>query len=124
MFINNDQVLKKLNDNWDLLAPHFLDFNYTIPSEKHVETARLIKEHYFGTKPINRQNAKPLIQLAGDRLFVTDSVKAAQMQAKVNQSPVWYYYYTYKGKQSLTNALSGTTENYGMLSSFKIQCYP
>ncbi|KAL6428893.1 hypothetical protein ACFW04_008014 [Cataglyphis niger] len=113
-FIADDKNLKQLNDNWDLLSPHFLDFNYTIPKEKQVETGRLIKKHYFGTKPIDRTTTRQLVQMASDRFFVVDSEKAARMQAKVNQNPVWYYYFTYRGKQSLSDSLSGTTENYGV----------
>lgn len=44
---------------------------------------------------------------------MVDSEKAARMQAKVNQNPVWYYHFTYRGKQSLSDSMSGTTENYG-----------
>jgi len=102
-----------LNDNWDILGPDFLNFNYTIPKEKHVEIARLIKKHYFGTKPIDRQSMKELIQMASDRFFVVDGEKAARMQAKVNQNPVWFYYFSYRGAQSLSDFLSGTTVNYG-----------
>ncbi|XP_011171836.1 uncharacterized protein LOC105204452 [Solenopsis invicta] len=113
-FIAGDENLKRLNDNWDLLGLHLLDFNYTIPKEKHVEIARIIKKHYFGSKPIDRQSTKELVQMASDRLFVVDSEKAARMQAKVNQNPVWYYYFSYRGAQSLSDGLSGTTENYGV----------
>ncbi|XP_071576019.1 venom carboxylesterase-6-like [Temnothorax nylanderi] len=113
-FIAVDQNLKELNDNWDILGPHFLDFNYTIPKEKHIEIARLIKTHYFGTKPIDRQSTKELIQMSSDRFFVVDSEKAARMQAGVNQNPVWYYYFSYRGAQSLSDSFSGTTENYGV----------
>jgi hypothetical protein len=53
--------------------------------------------------------------MAGDRFFVVDSEKAARMQAKINQNPVWYYYYSYKGAENLSTALSGyvTNEKYG-----------
>ncbi|XP_076755888.1 juvenile hormone esterase [Xylocopa sonorina] len=113
-FIAKPEALKKLEDNWDLLAPHFLDYNYTLPKEKHVEVARLIKNHYFGSKKIDQTTMKPLIQVASDRFFIADSEKAARLQAKVNQQPVWYYYYTYRGAQSLSDVMSGTTVNYGV----------
>ncbi|XP_076287810.1 carboxylic ester hydrolase-like [Lasioglossum baleicum] len=113
-FIAIPEALKALDDNWDLLAPHFLDYNYTLPKEKHVEVARLIKQHYFGTKKIDETTTKPLVQMAGDRFFVVDSEKAARMQAKVNKEPVWYYYYTYRGATSLSDAMSGTRNNYGV----------
>ncbi|KYQ46763.1 Venom carboxylesterase-6 [Trachymyrmex zeteki] len=113
-FISDDQKLKQLNDNWDILGPNFLDFNYTIPKEKHVEVAHLIKKHYFGTKSIDPQSVKELIQMASDRFFVVDGEKAARMQAKVNQNPVWFHYFSYRGEQSLSDSFSGTTINYGV----------
>ncbi|KYM89950.1 Venom carboxylesterase-6 [Atta colombica] len=113
-FISDDESLKQLNDNWDILGPNFLDFNYTIPKEKHVEIARLIKEHYFGTKSIDQQSVKELIQMTSDRFFVVDGEKAARMQAKVNQNPVWFHYFNYRGEQSLSDVFSGTTVNYGV----------
>ncbi|KAL6255043.1 hypothetical protein P5V15_013376 [Pogonomyrmex californicus] len=113
-FVADEQNLKYLNDNWDTLGPEFLDFNYTIPREKHIEIARLIKKHYFDAKSIDQSSTKELIQMAGDRFFVVDGEKAARMQAKVNKNPVWFYYFSYRGAQSLSNAMSGTTENYGV----------
>jgi len=51
--------------------------------------------------------------MASDRFFYVDSEKAALMQAKVNQNPVWYSYFSYRGNQSLSEYMSGTTNNYG-----------
>ncbi|EFN71638.1 Esterase FE4 [Camponotus floridanus] len=113
-FIADNENLKQLNDNWDLLGPHFLDFNYTIPKEKQDETGRLIKKHYFDKKPINQTTTKQLIQMASDRFFMVDSEKAARMQAKVNWNPVWYYYFSYRGNHSLSDFISGTTNDYGV----------
>ncbi|XP_076627824.1 juvenile hormone esterase [Colletes latitarsis] len=113
-FIAIPEALKTLEDNWDLLAPHFLDYNYTLPKEEHVEVARLIKNHYFGSKKIDETTTKSLVEMASDRFFVADSVKAARMQASVNKQPVWYYYYTYRGAQSLSDVMSKTTNNYGV----------
>ncbi|XP_046828969.1 venom carboxylesterase-6-like [Vespa crabro] len=113
-FIADDRHLKELDENWNSIAPYFLDFNYTIPKEKHVETATLIRNHYFGSKHINKTTIKSLIQMAGDRLFVFDSIKAARIQAKVNKQPVWYYYFTYRGAHSLSEAMSGSKENFGV----------
>lgn len=113
-FIANSRLLKDLDENWNTIAPHFLDFNYTIPREKHVEVAKLIRNHYFGSKQIDRMTIKPIIQVASDRFFVADSEKAARMQAKANQQPVWYYYFSYRGAHSLSEIMSGSSENFGV----------
>ncbi|XP_053988697.1 carboxylic ester hydrolase-like isoform X2 [Hylaeus volcanicus] len=113
-FVAIPEALKTLEDNWDVLAPDFLDYNYTLPKEKHVEVARLIKKQYFGTKKIDETTTKPLIKVAGDRFFVVDSEKAARMQASVNKQPVWYYYFSYRGAHSLSEYESKSTTNYGV----------
>ncbi|XP_058800337.1 carboxylic ester hydrolase-like [Phymastichus coffea] len=106
--------MKYLDDNWDLVATHLLDYNYTLPKNKHKEVAKKIRKHYFGSKPIDRLNLKSLTLLTGDRLFVVDAEKAARMQAKANESPVWFYYYSYRAAQSLSDTMSGTKENIGV----------
>ncbi|XP_078045163.1 juvenile hormone esterase [Augochlora pura] len=113
-FIAIPEALKTLDENWDLLAPYFLDYNYTLPKDQHTKVARLIKQHYLGTKKIDETTTKLLVQMAGDRFFVVDSEKAARMQAKVNKQPVWYYYYSYRGATSLSDFMSGTRNNYGV----------
>lgn len=37
------------------------------------------------------------------------------MQAEVNRQPVWYYYYIYRGTYSVSDAMSRTTNDYGIL---------
>ncbi|GAB1859691.1 Carboxylic ester hydrolase [Camponotus japonicus] len=113
-FIADNKALKQLNDNWDVLGPRLLYFYYTIPEKDHVEIARLIKQHYFDTKPIDQTTTKQLIQMTSDRFFFVNSKEAALMQAKVNQNPVWYSYFSYRGNHSLSEYLSGTTKNYGV----------
>ena len=112
-FITNKQHLKHLDDNWDLVASYLLDYNYTLPKDEHRKIADQIKKHYLGLKSIDRLSTKPLTLMVGDRLFVVDAEKAAKMQAKSNESPVWFYYYSYRAAQSLSDVMSGTKENFG-----------
>lgn len=119
-FIADDKYLKELNENWNTIAPYFLDFYYTIPKKKQVKTAELIRKHYFGSKQINKTTVEFLIQMAGDRFFTVDSIKAAKVQAKVNQQPVWYYYYTYRGAHSLSECFTKSNENFGKKNENRI----
>lgn len=113
-FMMKDESLKQLEDNWDLLAPSIFFYNYTIPTSQQLAVSKLIKQHYFGNKPIDKNTLKPLINLASDRFFIVDSEKAARLQAKVNKQPVWYYYFSYRGAQSLSEYMSGSKENFGV----------
>ena len=112
-FVADKVQLKELDSNWEAIAPFLLDYNYTIPLSKHAQVSKLIRKHYLGSKSINVQNVAPLIQMVGDRLFIVDGVKAAKLTAKVNKSPVWYYYFTYRGANSASDAMSRTTQNFG-----------
>lgn len=122
-FAVNDALLKELNNNWLSIAPHLLDYNYTIPLQKQDKVSKYIKEHYLGLKPIDRSTNKELIQLIGDRLFVADGAKAAKLMAKHMKSPVHFYYFTYRGAHSLSELLSHTSENLGTVQEFIAQRY-
>ncbi|XP_066589450.1 venom carboxylesterase-6-like [Prorops nasuta] len=113
-FVDNTEILQHLDINWNLIAPHLLDYNYTLPQDQHVNVAQMIRKQYLDSKPINTETAHPLVKLIGDRLFVYDSEKAARLQAKVNKSPVWYYYFSYRGASSLSDYMSGTNKNFGV----------
>lgn len=102
-----------MNDNWDLVAPYVLDYNYTLPKDKQREISNKIRQHYLGKKVIDKSSRDSVVQMIGDRLFVFDGEKAARLMAKANKNKVQFYYYSYRAAQSLSEALSGTKENYG-----------
>ncbi|XP_043273322.1 uncharacterized protein [Venturia canescens] len=113
-FVADKVLLKELDHNWELIAPFLLDYNYTIPLSKQAEVSRIIRQHYLGSKSIDTTTTAPLIQMVGDRIFIVDGVKAAKLTAKINKSPVWYYYFTYRGANSASDAMSHTTQNFGV----------
>lgn len=51
--------------------------------------------------------------MIGDRLFVVDIVKSAKIHAQLYKSPVYLYQFGYRGKHSLSELFSHSTENYG-----------
>lgn len=112
-FVADKVLLKELDHNFELIAPFLLDYNYTIPLSKQAEVSRLVRKHYLGSKSIDSTTTAPVIQMVGDRIFVVDGVKAAKLTAKINKSPVWYYYFTYRGANSASDAMSRTTQNFG-----------
>ncbi|XP_076233136.1 venom carboxylesterase-6 [Calliopsis andreniformis] len=113
-FVANDTRLKQLNDEWDEIVPYLLDFNDTIPLSKHTQVSQKIRKYYLGDKKVNDQTVKPVIEMIGDRMLAVNYEKAVRLQAHVNKSPVWTYYYTYRSQHSLSEALSGSTKNFGV----------
>ncbi|XP_053988368.1 carboxylic ester hydrolase-like [Hylaeus volcanicus] len=113
-FVDNRKLLKELNDDWDKIAPSLLDFNDTVSLSQQKNVSEMARKHYLGSKSINSVTDKHVVQMIGDRLFKVDFEKAVRLQAKINRSPVWTYYYTYRAKYSQSDALSGSTKDFGV----------
>ncbi|XP_076754889.1 carboxylic ester hydrolase-like [Xylocopa sonorina] len=97
-FVGNDTLLKELNDNWNDIAPHLLSYNDTIPLNQHEQVSEKIRRYYFESKEIDRNMVMVLIHMMRDRSYAVGAQKAVKLQAKVNKSPVWSYYYTYESR--------------------------
>lgn len=112
-FCADDILLKELDARWDTLAPHIFDYNYTIPLSQHVEVGRKIREYYIGDKPLDKHSAMEIVHAVGDRLYVMGGMSAVKLMSKANRSPVRYYYFTYKGADSLGYAMTRTNMDFG-----------
>lgn len=107
-------MLKQLNDYWDDIAPYLLDFYDTVPIDQQKQVAERIRSYYLGSRAINKNTIWEIIRMMGDRLFDVDFEKAVRLQANINKSPVWTYYYSYRATHSVSEILSeGSTENFG-----------
>ncbi|XP_069694913.1 venom carboxylesterase-6-like [Periplaneta americana] len=113
-WITNPATTKVLEDKYAEFFPHILDYNYTVPQNKKSEVLQQIIQHYFHGKPPSSETKKEMIQVATDRLFVADLVRAAKLQAAVNSAPVYFYHFGYRGKSSLSDSMSGTSVDLGV----------
>ncbi|KAK5638641.1 hypothetical protein RI129_012936 [Pyrocoelia pectoralis] len=99
-----DHYLPDLERRWEELASSVLGYNYTLPLELHPSTASKVKDYYLKGHPISPGTYSQLIQMVGDRHFVVSAEKSARLQAKVNKSPVYFYYFSYMGEKVVTYA--------------------
>lgn len=53
--------------------------------------------------------------MMSDRLFTYDMLTAVHLQAAATTSPVYYYYFSYRGAHSKSEVLAFNEENYGMI---------
>lgn len=113
-FVHNVELLKELDNKWNEIVPHLLDYNYTVPEYKLNEVSTNIRRYYLGDQPVTIEFYKPIIEMISDRLFIVDAEKAAKLQASVMTSPVYFYRFAYKGKCSLSNKLCKCNENLGV----------
>lgn len=115
-FAVKESLITHLNRNWNELAPHILDYNYTIAKEAKNLISTEIKKYYMGGRPITRKTFNELVQMIGDRHFVVDAEKAAKLQAAVTKSPVYFYYFNYHAEEqgTLGSLLTLSDNKYGI----------
>lgn len=112
--IDREELLKKLNDNWSDIVPHLLDYNYTIPDKNLNKVSNKIREFYFGQEDVSLKTRDKVVKMVGDRYFVVDTVRASKLQAAVTKSPVYYYYFGYQGKYSISVFISKFNSTLGV----------
>jgi len=62
-FIANDAELKKLDEEFDDLVPHLLDYYHTVNETDRLAVTRKIRKEYFGDKKVSKDTTKELIKV-------------------------------------------------------------
>lgn len=109
-FVDNEEQLQHLQDNWQAIAPSLLFYD----GRKSGNIADRAKQLYFGQEEISKETAMKLVQMLGDRLFVAPAVEAAVLQARRNKQPVYLYQHRYPGVNSFSQIQSGTKKTFGV----------
>ncbi|ODN06566.1 Venom carboxylesterase-6 [Orchesella cincta] len=99
--IRNKRLITEIEDNWYETAPKLLGYG---DNDKKELTSQ-ITEYYFGPNPALDFNwaFQNFTNLFSDRLYNTATHIAIQEHSK--SSPVYAYYYNYRGKFSFSNLL-------------------
>jgi len=102
IFISFGDAANELNNNWNEILPHLLDYNYTISNEsQRTKIAQDIKEFYFGDKIVSNETRKIFSKMYADRMMGYAMSNAAQNIASKNTAPVYYHEFGYSGNYSV-----------------------
>lgn len=107
-------MLNELEAHWEQLASNIFEYNDTLPLNLRADVAAKIKEHYLGGKPVSQETYPQLVQALGDRLFVVDVGRMAQIHALKTGQPTYVYRYSFRGEFSLSNLMARNENNYGV----------
>nr|XP_021199848.2 LOW QUALITY PROTEIN: venom carboxylesterase-6 [Helicoverpa armigera] len=107
-------LLSDLEAQWNQLAANIFEYNDTLPLSQRNDVAMKIKQHYLGGKPVSQETYPQLVQALGDRLFVAEVGKMAQIHASKSGQPTYVYRYAYRGVKSLSNLMAHNDANYGV----------
>ncbi|XP_044261768.1 venom carboxylesterase-6-like isoform X2 [Tribolium madens] len=112
-FYIQEEYLNEIDKKWNQVLPFILDYNYTLDPKKHEEISQKIRRFYLGEKRVNRENFLDFVKILTDRLFVYDIQKTIFLQNQVTNSPIFLYYFAYRGAHSKSEFCSGSTEDFG-----------
>ncbi|KAF2896323.1 hypothetical protein ILUMI_09830, partial [Ignelater luminosus] len=112
-FIGDPKHLDEINSRWNELMPHILDFHYTLKPQQQFAVLQEIRDFYFRGQPVYKSTFNILVKLISDRLFMVDIERAARLHSAAIKSPVYYYYFTYRGAHSKSELRSRSNKNYG-----------
>nr|QLI62123.1 carboxylesterase 11 [Streltzoviella insularis] len=107
-------ILPELEAQWDRLASNIFEYNDTLPLKLRSSVAAKIKQQYLGGKPVSQETYSQLVEALGDRLFVVDVGKLAQIHAAKSGQPVYLYRYSFRGKFSLSQIMARNDKDYGV----------
>lgn len=62
-FVNRDDELKHLDNDFEKLAPFLLDFNLTVSEDEMSSVLSLIRTEYFNDQTIDRSQVKSIIKV-------------------------------------------------------------
>lgn len=73
-FINNADVLRHIDKNWNEVIPHILDYNYTVSPGNINNVSETIRKEYMSDGDLIKGNTEQFIQvLAQHGRFICDS---------------------------------------------------
>lgn len=55
--------MKYIDENWNRVIPHILDYNYTVPQERRDRVSELTRKEYIGDAELARNNTDGFIQV-------------------------------------------------------------
>ncbi|KAL1464744.1 hypothetical protein WDU94_004363 [Cyamophila willieti] len=113
-FLRSNDFMKTIDESWISLAPHILDYNFTLPSYLKQEVGAKIRYQYLKDKPIDQANFKPFIQIISDRMFNVDAERSSRFHSQMRKSSVYFYEFNFRGRYSLSDPLTGSFVNYGV----------
>jgi len=98
--------MKKLNKDWETIAPKLFLFEKTSSDPK--ATAKRIRDFYFGDKEVSFENKEILINLVTDRFFFCPARYSAKQYLK--HAPVYLYWFDHKPENNILDVIGAGKE--------------
>nr|CAH64514.1 putative esterase [Tribolium castaneum] len=111
--VYNNQLLTRLDDNWNKYIPAILYYNYTVDRDLQDEVSQKIRKYYLGEKKLSKKTFRELVTMFSDRIFINDIVKTAKLMAKSMKSPTYVLKFEYRSMNSWFEHETESGRNFG-----------
>uniref|UniRef100_U5EY55 Carboxylic ester hydrolase n=1 Tax=Corethrella appendiculata TaxID=1370023 RepID=U5EY55_9DIPT len=111
-FMSDEKYLKDLDERWNELMPNVLDFVHSVDEKHRIEIAQLIREHYLQDKKVTPETFGEFTQIISDRLYNYGIGRSAKLMQP--HSKVFVYFFRYKAKYGVGEAMSNGVEDLGV----------
>ncbi|XP_057659861.1 venom carboxylesterase-6-like [Diorhabda carinulata] len=109
-----DEYLDYLDKRWNYIMPYILHYNDVVPASQLNQIGTKIRLEYLKNKEVGKRNFEKFIQILSDRLFLRGIETASRLQAAATESPVYCYYFNYRGVNSKSNFRTYSDVNLGV----------
>ncbi|XP_014483778.1 PREDICTED: venom carboxylesterase-6-like isoform X2 [Dinoponera quadriceps] len=118
---DNGEQVKKLNKEYKKIMPITLMYENTCPKSIQNDVSSKIREFYFGDRAIDISTTFQTIDMYSDSLFIHPVYKSVRDYLDTQSSPIYFYYFTYKGTSSYSKLFGGSTTDYGVSHADELQ---
>nr|QCC89025.1 carboxylesterase 10 [Meteorus pulchricornis] len=119
--LKNGEYIKLLNDRFMELAPMTLMFDNTCPKQSLQDVSKKIRNFYVGDRSFDESTKFELIDMYSDAWFNAGADMAVKDHLNVLSSPVFYYYFAYKGRASFSRIFGDAKGDYGVSHADELQ---
>ncbi|XP_043523966.1 venom carboxylesterase-6-like [Frieseomelitta varia] len=117
----NGELVKKLDKDFLNIAPITLLFEQTCPEGEMKRVTSEIRKFYFGESPIDNSTRFNLVDMYSDAWFTYAAHTAIRDYFEKQSSPIYYYYFAYRGSASFSRIFGDRNQNYGVSHADELQ---
>ncbi|XP_043271072.1 venom carboxylesterase-6-like [Venturia canescens] len=117
----DQDYVKLLDEKFMELAPITLLYDHTCSEKFMKNVTERIRQFYFGDGKIDESKRMDMVDMYTDAWFFIGTDNAVRDHLKALSSPVFYYYFTYKGSFSLSGIFGDAEKDYGVVHGDELQ---
>lgn len=119
--LRGGELIRELDDNFEKIAPVSLLYDETVDQDAKAEVSRKIRKFYFGDRPIDNATRFDVIDMYSDAWFNHAADTSVRRYLETQSSPLYYYYFAYRGSSSFSKIFGDPTRDYGVSHADDLQ---